>query len=134
MPSQSSMLHAEITDKILAAFYEVYRVLGTGFLEKVYENALAIELRQRGLEVVQQAAIPVFYKGAIVGQYFADLLVAQTVIVEIKTVEHLNTRHIAQLLHYLRATDKEVGLLLNFGVKPQTVRRIWTNDRKLHGT
>ncbi|NPA07349.1 MAG: GxxExxY protein [Chloroflexi bacterium] len=124
------MLYKSITDSILAAFYEVYRPLGAGFLEKVYENALLIELRQRGLEVAQQVPIPVRYKGVPVGEYYADLLVAQKVIVEIKAVERLTNVHEAQLLHYLKATDKEVGLLLNFGPKPQIIRRIWTNDRK----
>ena len=124
------MLYKSITDSILAAFYEVYHALGAGFLEKVYENALLIELRQRGLEVAQQVPIPVRYKGVPVGEYYADLLVAQKVIVEIKAVERLTNVHEAQLLHYLKATDKEVGLLLNFGPKPQIIRRIWTNDRK----
>ena len=107
--------HAEITDKVIAAFYKVYNTLGYGFLEKVYENAMVIELRKQGLEVQAQTPITVFYESQVVGEYFADLLVACAVIVELKAAKDLCDEHEAQLLNYLKATPYEVGLLLNFG-------------------
>jgi len=105
--------HGEVTEKVLRAFYKVYNTLGYGFLEKVYENSLAIELRKMGLEVQQQAPIKVCYEGEEVGDYFSDLLVAACVIVELKAVKALDDDHHAQLLNYLKATEIEVGLLLN---------------------
>lgn len=122
--------HSEITGEILKAFYQVYNSLGFGFLEKVYENALALELRERGLGVVQQKPIAVHYKGIIVGEYFADLLVQSVVLVELKTVSAIIAAHEAQLLNYLKATNIEVGLLLNFGEKPDHKRKLFTNDNK----
>ena len=108
----------------------MYNTLGYGFLEKVYENSLAIELRESGLSVVQQKPISVFYNDTNVGEYFADLLVENAVIVELKSVERLIAAHEAQLLNYLRATNIEVGLLLNFGQSPDQKRKVYTNDRK----
>jgi GxxExxY protein len=122
--------HSEITEQIIAAFYTVYNTLGYGFLEKVFENALVIELRRRGLRVVQQMPITVYYTGEVVGEYFADLLVADLIIVEIKAVKALLVEHEAQLLNYLKATPYEVGLLLNFGPKPKHKRRAFENTRK----
>jgi len=122
--------HAEITDKIIAAFYKVYNTLGYGFLEKVYENAMVIELRKQGLEVISQAPITVFYEDNVVGEYFADLLVANAVIIELKAAKDLADEHEAQLLNYLKATPHEVGLLLNFGPKPQFKRKAFENTRK----
>jgi GxxExxY protein len=122
--------HSEITEQIISAFYAVYNVLGYGFLEKVYENALAIELRRKGLKVVQQMPITVYYAGEVVGEYCADLLVADAVIVEAKAAKELATEHEAQLLNYLKATPYEVGLLLNFGPKPEHKRRAFENTRK----
>jgi len=122
--------HEKLTEQIIGAFYTVYNVLGYGFLEKVYENALAIELRKMGLTVVQQAPIKVYYAGAVVGEYYADLLVADAVIVEIKAVRALAKEHEAQLLNYLKATPYEVGLLLNFGPKPEIKRKVYDNERK----
>jgi len=123
--------HWDITEKILRAFFKkVYHSLGYGFLEKVYENALALELRRMGLKVVQQARIPVYYAGEIVGEYFADLLVEDAVIVEIKAARRILPEHEAQLLNYLRATPYEVGLLLNFGPKPDFRRLVMDNSRK----
>ena len=124
------MLHEEVTGAIIKAFYTVYNTLGYGFLEKVYENALLHELTKLGLEVDQQMPIKVHYDGCLVGEYFADLVVEGCVIVEIKAAESLHPAHTAQLLNYLKATDIEVGLLLNFGPKPEFARRIFTNDRK----
>jgi len=123
--------HSDITDKILHAFFKVvYPELGYGFLEKVYENALAIALRQMGLKVEQQAKIFVYFAGEIVGEYFADLLVENRVIVELKAAQSIAPEHEAQLLNYLRATPYEVGLLLNFGPKPDFRRKAFDNDRK----
>ncbi len=122
--------HKAITDLIIRAFYTVYNTLGYGFLEKVYVNALVIELQKLGLQVVAQAAINVYYDGQRVGEYFADLLVAGVVIVEVKAVQALLEEHEAQLLNYLKATPYEVGLLLNFGPKPRVKRKAYDNDRK----
>jgi GxxExxY protein len=122
--------HTNITELIIRAFYTVYNTLGYGFLEKVYQNALVIELRRLGLEVIPEAPIKVYYNGQIVGEYFTDLLVASAVIVEIKAVRTLAPEHEAQLLNYLKATPYEVGLLLNFGPKPQIKRKVYDNERK----
>ncbi len=122
--------HEQLTGQIIKAFYTVYHTLGYGFLEKVYENALAIELRKMGLSVVQQAAIKVYYARIVVGEYYADLLVEGAVIVELKAVRALVEKHEAQLLNYLKATPYEVGLLLNFGPKPEIKRKVYDNERK----
>ena len=128
---QPSLKHGEITDRILHAFYKVvYPQLEYGFLEKVYENVLAMTLTGMGLKVQQQARIMVYFQGQVVGEYFADLLVEDVVIVELKAVAHLLPEHEAQLLNYLRATPYEVGLLLNFGPKPQFIRKAFDNSRK----
>lgn len=121
------MKHSDITEKVIKAFYNVYNSLGHGFLEKVYENALLIELRSLGLNVAQQKSIKVYYDDVEVGNYFADLIIENKVIVELKAAEGIREEHEAQLINYLRATDIEVGLLLNFGVKPQFKRKIFTN-------
>ena len=126
------MLYEETTGRVIKAFYKVYNTLGYGFLEKVYERALALELERCGLKVVRQMAIDVYYGGGLVGEYFADLVVNGTVILEIKAIEALHPRHTSQLINYLKATEIEVGLLLNFGEKPEVVRKIFTNDRKQH--
>ncbi len=127
---QVALKHEELTEQIIRAFYTVYHTLGYGFLEKVYENALAIELRKMGLTAVQQAPITVFYAGTVVGEYYADLLVSDAVIVEIKAARALAAEHEAQLLNYLKATTYEVGLLLNFGPKPEIRRKVYDNERK----
>ena len=125
-----SFNHAEVTETVIKAFYTVYNALGYGFLEKVYQNAMAIELRKLGLEVKPEAAVTVYYDGEIVGEHFIDLLVADCVIVELKAVKVLLTEYEAQLLNYLKATPYEVGLLLNFGPKPKIKRRVFDNSRK----
>ena len=118
--------YSEITERIIKAFYKVYNTLGYGFLEKVYENALLIELKSLGLVVEQQAPIKVFYGNQQVGEYYADLLVESKVIIELKSVESLTNEHHAQLLNYLKAIGIEVGLLLNFGpVKPEVKRKVF---------
>ena len=123
--------HREVTDKILHAFFKiVYPQLGYGFLEKVYEKALVFALTSLGLKVEQQVKIAVYFQGSVVGEYFADLLVEDKVIVELKAVSRLLLEHEAQLLNYLRATPYEVGLLLNFGPKPDFRRKAFDNSRK----
>ena len=123
-------LHQELTSKILKAFYIVYNTLGFGFLEKVYENALKIELENLGLFVERQKPISVYYNGIIIGEYFADLIVNGKVIIELKAVECLIKEHELQLINYLKATNIEIGLLLNFGKKPEIKRKIFTNENK----
>ncbi|MBF8282940.1 MAG: GxxExxY protein [Chloroflexi bacterium RBG_16_63_12] len=122
--------HKEITEKVIKAFYAVYNALGYGFLEKVYVQALVIELQNLGLEVARNVAITVFYAGQAVGEYFADLVVADRVIVEVKAARTFAPEHEAQLLNYLKATPYEVGLLLNFGPKAEIKRMAYDNDRK----
>ncbi len=124
------MLHEELTKKIIKAFYMINDALGYGFLEKVYENAMLIELKKMGLEVKQQKNIKVYYDGKEVGDYFADLIVENLVIIELKAAESLCPEHEAQLINYLRATYIEVGLLFNFGRKAEFKRKIFTNDQK----
>ncbi|MCU0454395.1 MAG: GxxExxY protein [Bacteroidetes bacterium] len=125
-----SYLHEQLTERVIRCFYEVYNELGYGFLEKVYEQSLMIRLRECELPAVRQMPISVQYHGYIVGNYAADILVDQKVIVEIKAVEHLVVDHEYQLINYLRATDVEVGLLLNFGPKPEVRRKVFANERK----
>jgi GxxExxY protein len=125
------MLHQDITEQIIKGFYKVYNDLGFGFLEKVYENALIIELRSYGLTAEKQIPIEVFYKGHTVGNYFADIIVDNKVIIELKAGEgNLIEAHEFQLLNYLKATNIEVGLLLCFGKNPEFKRKIFTNDYK----
>ncbi len=123
-------MHSELTGKILEVYYIVYNELGFGFLEKVYENAMMIELEKAGLACKQQQRIDVFYDNEKVGEYFADIVVEDTVIIELKAAKTLIEEHEAQLVNYLRATNMEVGLLLNFGAKPQHRRRVLTNEYK----
>ena len=123
-------LHSDLTDKTLSCFYDVYNRLRYGFLEKVYENALKYELEKRGFKVESQKKIEVFYDGQRVGEYYADLVVDDLVIIELKAAEELCVEHSYQLLNYLRATKIEVGLLLNFGKKPQTARKTFLNSAK----
>jgi len=125
------MLHHELTEKIIGVFYAVYNELGHGFLESVYETAMVIALREKGLKVEQQVAVPVWFRGQAIGTFFADLVVEGVVIVELKAVRSIDPGHEAQLLHYLRATDVELGLLLNFGLRPEIKRKIYDNPRKV---
>lgn len=124
--------HSDLTSMIINAFYQVYNGLGHGFLEKVYENALVYKLSMSGLHVRQQAPLQVYFEGVVVGDYFADLIVENRVVVELKAMDRLSEAHEAQLLNYLRATECEVGLLLNFGVKAEIKRKIMDNERKPH--
>lgn len=122
--------HKELTEKIIGAFYDVYNGLGYGFLEKVYENAFAIELKHNGHKVEQQMRIQVRYRGEVIGDYYADLIVDDTVIVELKASSKLLPQYEAQLLNYLKATPYEVGLLFNFGPMPTVKRKAFGNHNK----
>ena len=122
------MLHSDITDKIIGAAYEVHGILGQGFMEKVYENALAAELRRSGLDVKQQRPITVHYKGDVVGEYFADLVVESTVIVELKAVSSIEPVYEVQLVNYLRATGLQVGLLINFSKSVTIGRKVFSQE------
>ena len=122
--------HKKLTEKIIKIFYKVYNTLGYGFLEKIYENAMMIEFKRENIPAVPQYAIKVVYQNEVVGEYFADILVDGKVIVEIKAARNLGLDNEAQLLNYLKATDIEVGLLLNFGPKPEIKRKVFDNLRK----
>jgi GxxExxY protein len=122
--------HSEITSKIIKGFYNVYNKLGYGFLEKVYERSLLIELKKLELDVVNQVPIKVYYDSVEVGTYFADLIVNNIVIIEIKAAEGLIEEHEVQLINYLKATEIEIGLLLNFGKEPAFKRKVFSNQYK----
>ena len=124
------MKHELITEKIIQAFYKVYNTLGYGFLEKVYQNALCIELESMGFKAEKEKKILVYYNGNIVGEYYADLIIEDLIAVELKAIETLVEENEHQLVNYLEATKIEVGLLLNFGKKPQLRRKIFDNDKK----
>ena len=128
--NQNIMLHENITKKIIEAFYKVYNQLGYGFLEKVYHNAMLIELKRMGFECKSQHHIKVYYDEFQVGDYYADIIVDNCVIIENKASEALCEANENQLINYLKATEIEVGLLLNFGKEPEFRRKIFTNDRK----
>lgn len=119
-----------MTKSIIGTFYEVYNELGHGFLESVYEKSLAIALRDKGLEVHQQIAIPVLFRGKMVGDFDADILVNKLVLLELKVARSIDDAHIAQLLNYLKATPIEVGIVLNFGPRPEFKRVAFGNERK----
>ena len=129
-PEKRGFKHRELTQKIIGVFYEVFNELGHGFLESVYEQAMLIALIESGLKTVQKVPTPVWFRGRMVGDFKADILVEDAVILELKAARALEAAHEAQLLNYLRATDIEVGLLLNFGAKPQFKRMVYDNDRK----
>lgn len=124
------MLHKELTEEIISAFYQVYNTLGYGFLENVYKNAIYLELTNFGLKCETEQPVNVYYQQKVVGKFFVDILVENKVILELKSAESLRDEHEAQLLNYLKATDIEVGLLLNFGKKPEFKRFIYSNTRK----
>lgn len=108
---------------IIGCAYKVHNTLGTGFLEKVYENALMIELKNSGLDAKQQVGIPVSYKDIIVGDYYADIIVEDEIILELKAVENLAKIHEVQLVNYLHGTGLEIGLLINFGRSVEVKRK-----------
>lgn len=123
MDGMRAMQHAELTEQVIGCAYAVYNVLGGGFLESVYERALLLELVSAGVKAVPQVPLDVFYRGEIVGKFFADMVVADAVILELKACEELSKAHEAQLVNYLVATGKDVGLLINFGPTQVTIRR-----------
>jgi GxxExxY protein len=125
-----NLKHHEITEKIIGTFYDVYNELGHGFLESVYEQSLAIALVEAGSQVERQVPVCVWFRGRQVGDFRADLLADGTVLIELKAARTIDQAHEKQLLNYLRATDIEIGLLLNFGVKPQFRRLIYENETK----
>jgi GxxExxY protein len=122
--------HGELSGKVLRVFFNVYNELGYGFLEAVYGKAMTMALTEVGLRVDCGVAIPVWFRGEQIGDYWADLFVENALILELKACRALEPAHEAQLLNYLRATEIEVGLLLNFGPKPQFKRMASDNDRK----
>lgn len=122
--------HSDITSKIINAYYSVYNKLGYGFLEKVYENSLLIELRKFGMKCRSKIPIKVYYDAEEVGFYIADILVNECVIIELKAAEALCEEHEAQLTNYLKATEVEVGLLLNFGKKAEFKRKVFSSEYK----
>jgi GxxExxY protein len=120
----NNYIKSELTEQIIKAFYKVYNELGSGFLEKVYENALLIELKEMGLDARAQEDINVYYKKKLVGEFCADIIVNNEVILELKAVKQINPIHEVQLVNYLKATGIQVGLLLNFGTEPDIRRRV----------
>ncbi|KAF0151340.1 MAG: hypothetical protein FD143_2008 [Ignavibacteria bacterium] len=127
---ENNYKYSDITEKIIKAFYTVYNKLGYGFLEKVYESAMLIELSKLGLKSTNQFPIAVFYDQKKVGDYYADIIVNDCIIVELKAAENLCEEHECQLINYLKATEIEVGLLLNFGKEPQLKRKVFSKDHK----
>ncbi|MGH9602131.1 MAG: GxxExxY protein, partial [Terriglobales bacterium] len=127
---KGELKHRELTEKIIGVFYDVYNELGHGFLESVYQSAMEIALRDAGLRVEREVAIPVWFRSTDVGNFKADLLVEGCVLLELKTAQAIDRAHEAQIMNYLRATEIEVGLLFNFGPKPQFRRLVFENERK----
>ena len=124
------MKHEELTERIIGALYAVHNTLGWGFLEKVYQNAMAIEMTKRGIRFVGQSRVNVYYESQLVGEYYADFLVEDSVIVEIKAVDKLADVHEIQVVNYLKASSIDVGLLLNFGPQSQIRRKVFETARK----
>jgi GxxExxY protein len=131
MRESGRLVHGETTRKILVTFFEVYNELGTGFLESVYQAALAQALTAKNMRVTREVGIDVFFRHAVIGRFYADLVVDDRVIIEVKAARAIAPEHHAQLLHYLRATAMEVGLLLNFGPQPKFQRLVFSNTSKL---
>jgi GxxExxY protein len=123
----------ELTGKIIKTFYKVYNTLGYGFIESIYHNAMIIELVEQGLAIETEKPITVFYEGKVVGTFSADLVIESRVIVELKAKERLIAAYEAQLVNYLRATEIEIGLLLNFGKTPEFKRKFFSNKNKALG-
>ena len=126
----TDLKHGLITDQILRVFYDVYNELGHGFLESVYHRSLVLALESAGLRVCSRVAVPVWFRGQRVGQFEADVLVEDCVLLELKVARMLDSSHRAQLMNYLKATEIEVGLLLNFGEKPEFKRVVFDNNLK----
>jgi len=122
--------HEALTERIIGVFYDVYNELGYSFLESVYENSMVIALREAALAVSQQVPVPVRFRDHLVGDFRADILVERTILLELKSARVLERAHEAQLLHYLKSSEIEIGLLLNFGSSPQFRRLLFDNERK----
>jgi GxxExxY protein len=130
MGVDSGYKHSELTDTVIGVFYDVYNELGFGFLESVYRKALRLALVERGLAVSSEVPVSVFFRGVNVGDFRADLVVNDLILLELKTAESIVRAHEAQVLNYLRSTRFELGLILNFGPRPQVRRLVLDNDRK----
>lgn len=122
--------HSDLSDKIIKIFYEIHNELGYGFNEKVYQKAFGIALREIGLKVDEQISIKVYFRGQVVGEYFADMIVNDLILIELKAVEHIIAEHEAQLLNYLKSTEIEVGYVMNFGKSAEFKRKVLDNNRK----
>ncbi len=133
MKNESALKHRELTQKVIGVFFEIYNELGHGFLESVYQKAFELALISKGLRVCRKVEVPVWFRGEKVGDFEADVLVDECLLLELKAVRRLDSAHEAQLLNYLRATDVEVGLLFNFGNKPEFKRLAFDNTRKQRG-
>jgi len=127
---RSNLKHSELTATIIRVFYDVYNELGHGFLESTYAGAMVVALQEAGMKPLRELSVPVWFRGRKIGQYFADFVVNDKILLELRAATTLEPAHEAQLLHYLRATEIEVGLLLNFGLKPQFRRFLFDNERK----
>lgn len=127
---KASLKHSDLTEKIIGVFYDVYNELGHGFLESTYSEALVVAFEEVGLTTAREVPVPVWFHSRKVGQYYADMIIGGVVLLELKAARTLDSAHEAQLLHYLRATEVEVGLLLNFGLRPQFRRLLFDNERK----
>jgi GxxExxY protein len=132
--AEENYKHSEVTDKIIKAFYKVYNMLGYGFLEKVYENAMVIELTNMGVKVVAQHPITVYYESRKVGTYSEDLFVEDCVMVELKSADAIAYENETQLLNYLKATEIEMGMVMNFGKTPQFKKKAFSNEFKTFKT
>jgi GxxExxY protein len=130
MTTLPALKHSDLTEKVIGVFYDVYNELGHGFLESTYAQAMVVALEESGLSSMREVPVPVWFRGRKVGQYYADLIVEGVVLLDLKAARTLESAHEAQLLHYLRATEIEVGLLLNFGLRPQFRRLLFDNERK----
>jgi GxxExxY protein len=130
MGAETGLKHGDLTEKIIGIFYDVYNELGYGFLECVYEESLVIALHEAGLTANRQIPLPVWFRGHKVGEFRADMLVENSVLLELKSARSLDPAHEAQLLHYLKSTEIEIGMLLNFGTRPQFRRLLFDNERK----
>ena len=128
--------HSELSEKIIKVFFDVHNELGFGFSEKVYQKVFGIALRENGMKVDEQVPIKVYFRGQLVGEFFADMIVNDLILLELKSVSAILEEHEAQLLNYLKATEVEVGYVLNFGKSASFKRKIFDNDRKgsLHWT
>lgn len=127
---KDNYLHSELTEEIIGQAFNVYNALGSGFLESVYKKALTKKLREKGFDIRCEHPVKVYFEGEIIGDYFCDILVNEKVIIELKAIETLNKIHEVQLVNYLKATDIEVGLLINFGNKIEFKRKVLSRSHK----